>query len=92
MKQSTNSQPRRFFAMAQSPPGRPSQISLFASREELRDDSAASVSEEVWEARLAILQEKICELLAKNQKLRMALMTERARRPEDSNFQSGKCF
>ena len=92
MKQSTNSQPQRFFAMAKSPPAGQSQISVFASREEFRDDSAASVSEEVWEARLAILQEKICELLVKNQELRVALMTERARRPEDSNFQSGRCF
>jgi hypothetical protein len=88
MKQSTNPQPR-FLAMAAGPPGGPSQISVFAPREELRDDSDASASEEVWEARLAILQERICELLVKNQKLRMALMSERARRQEDRNLQSG---
>ena len=41
--------------------------------------------QEEWQARLQGLQERICELLIKNQQLRMALMEMKARGPEDDN-------
>jgi len=41
--------------------------------------------QEEWQARLQGLQEWICELLIKNQQLRMALMEMKARGPGDDN-------
>jgi len=41
--------------------------------------------QEEWQARLQGLQEWICELLIKNQQLRMALMEMKTRGPGDDN-------
>ena len=46
--------------------------------------------QEDWEIRLRSLQNWICELLIKNQQLRMALMEAKAKAPKDSPESSGR--
>ena len=46
--------------------------------------------QEDWEIRLRSLQDWICELLIKNQQLRMALMEAKAKGPKDSVESSGR--
>jgi hypothetical protein len=48
----------------------------------LKDAPIADLQEE-WETRLRTLQEWICELLIKNQQLRMELMEMKANKPGD---------
>ncbi len=56
-----------------------------ADMTDLPADSLVDGLQEEWQSRLQGLQEWICELLIKNQQLRMALMAMKARGQGDEN-------